>query len=361
MISHNFQRIAFLLVFVMFYLSKLIISQGYNPPQNLYVDSLTNTAHWDPPPIVVLPLETFEGVEFPPDGWSDFSMCDTGWYRAEYVDLSGFTIPSGDGYFAVTDVHNIICDHTSDYFYLPAVDLSAANDFRLEFDYFYTGVGGQLAYVCFSEDSIGWMVMKSLSLSNDWVNASESLAMFSGPDKPDTWFSFLGTYNYPDFGSGFAVDNVTIVGGEADVAGYYVILDGEIIDSVPADQTYYHFEELTEGQIYETCIMANYDTLVSEWICTNWIFRIINNLTDLNMDNTVSVYPIPVLDNLNVKSNNSIKSVRIFNIRGQLIYEVNKLSEKSVSLEVEILEQGLYLVMVETNEKVSFEKIVIIK
>lgn len=357
--NRNFKIVVFILFVLIYQIEKDSYAQQNLPPRNLYVDTLTNIAYWDPPPVVALPLETFEDEIFPPTGWSDFSMCDTGWYRTDSVKVGSLIIPSFDGYFAATDGKDVACDPTQDFLYFPDTDLSGADDYILEFDYVYSYAFGQQAYVCYSSDSVSWEIFESLSPIGSWAHGSVSLSTFSGPDKPDVWFSFWSTCYYPYFGSGFAIDNVTITGGETEVEGYHILLDGVLIDSVSSTQNYYQFDGLEEGQLYEVCVKAVYDSSISESICTEWTYWLINSSFEQSRKVDINIYPVPMTNYVFIEGNSPINSVRILNLQGQTIMKEDDIHSKTVRINTIDQPPGVYTMEIETDKKTFLKKIII--
>jgi hypothetical protein len=66
--------------------------------------------------------------------------------------------------------------------------------------------------------------------------------------------------------------------------------------------------------------------------------------------NVVSVYPNPVLDDLNVKSAEPIKKIEIYAISGTKVYTLNVDDSAFVTINVSSLASGIYFVRV--NNKV---------
>lgn len=80
----------------------------------------------------------------------------------------------------------------------------------------------------------------------------------------------------------------------------------------------------------------------------------------VTIDNSVLVYPNPVKDLLNVKSDNKILSIRIFNIIGQTVI-TQKPGVTHASVNVNNLNTGMYFIEVETSTGIKSQKIAITK
>ena len=66
------------------------------------------------------------------------------------------------------------------------------------------------------------------------------------------------------------------------------------------------------------------------------------------------VYPIPVNDVLNVSSNVPVKSLKLFNITGQLV----KTNENLNSLDMSEVSRGIYFLEISSDTTVQTKKIV---
>jgi hypothetical protein len=65
----------------------------------------------------------------------------------------------------------------------------------------------------------------------------------------------------------------------------------------------------------------------------------------------VRLYPIPAGPQLNIetKTSNSIKSIELYSMLGQVIDSDYKANEKGIQLDVSFLSEGVYLVKIETD------------
>lgn len=257
--------------------------QKMYPPTNLEVDPLTSVATWDEPLITQLYLEDFEDPTFPPLGWQATTI-DAGWFRSEDASSGGWTIPPGDGFYAVTnDDAGGSTQSTEDYLITPMMDLRESEDFALYFSSFYDGTYGFNASIEYSYDNgANWDLLETVSPNGEWVNVSVDLSLLSGSNSLPVWLAFHGDDN-GNWASGWAVDNVEIKNGPAPVLAYDVFLNNEFLAQTSADETTYTFVDLIYGQTYETCVFAIYDCGSSDLICTTWesvFLQPPRNLTD---------------------------------------------------------------------------------
>jgi len=74
------------------------------------------------------------------------------------------------------------------------------------------------------------------------------------------------------------------------------------------------------------------------------------------IDNTISVFPNPVLDELNVKSAAPLRSVSVYGMDGVLIHE-EELSGLAYTMNMVDLRSGMYMVRVVSDESIRVEKV----
>ncbi len=85
------------------------------------------------------------------------------------------------------------------------------------------------------------------------------------------------------------------------------------------------------------------------------------NFTDLGLNqiskNSLQIYPNPVRDILNIQSDENLKQIEIYDLTGKLI-QTYKISEKSIQLNVEQLNKGVYVVKIITESSSVSKKII---
>ncbi len=250
----------------------LILSEKEYMPRNLFVDAATSVATWDEPIIFSLANEGFESTTFPPVGWQALSNDPVGWERGDDGGSSYFPIPPGDGFYAyVNDDMDSNHDGSADYLITPSVDLRESTDFALNFDHFFTMSYGEAAFVEYSLDGgATWDILQSVSAVGGWTTEMVDLSAFSGPGGSSAiWFAF----HYDDmaqWASGWAVDNVSITNGPAEILGYYVYLDGAFMTQTDVDVRTHTFTNLTYGQTYTAGVAAVYACGISDPIEFTW-------------------------------------------------------------------------------------------
>jgi hypothetical protein len=235
---------------------------------DLKVDSVSLIATWSKPSMIAV-YEDFEGALFPPAGWQLSSADPYGsWFRTLDGSSGGFLIPPGDGYYACdnvdmhgSDPHNSCCD----YLITPPLDLTQSEDYRLDFDSYYTGAYGQLAFVEYSYDQgENWEVMWQLNPGNIWNKLSTSLGAFSGQDKEmPLWIAFHADWA-GGWASGWAVDNVKIYvpGSQVEFTDFNIMLDDTLISNTT--DTTWNYAPLNYGQQYIAAVSVNYPYGISK-------------------------------------------------------------------------------------------------
>ena len=243
------------------------------PPTNLFVDSITSIATWDPALITALPLEDFEGDKFPPEGWQKRKGTgERGWYRDD--DTYGFPVPPGDGFYALANSYLIGSGpyETDNYLITPMVDLRQSPDYKLYLDHFFKRAYGETAKIKYSTDSgATWETYHTFDRTDHkWEQAEISLSPLSGPEGFDKVWLALYYSDNRNWAMGWAIDNISITNGPAPVLGYYVYLDDSLVAETPPDVSTYTYNDLIYGLQYKASVEAIYDCGPSDPIHYTW-------------------------------------------------------------------------------------------
>jgi len=153
---------------------------------------------------------------------------------------------------------------------------------------------------------------------------------------------------------------------DQEIVGYNVYrqlpaqTDFTLITPAPIPDTTYTDAGLTEIGVYHyfvTAIMA--DTTCETYSDTVPVdFHV--GIRELNKG-AVTIYPNPVTDIVNVKSDYTITSIEVLSYIGQTAYIKNGIDQKTMKVNVSALPAGVYFVKVTTVEGVRTEKITIIR
>ena len=88
----------------------------------------------------------------------------------------------------------------------------------------------------------------------------------------------------------------------------------------------------------------------------NTIFQSLNT-PGFEKDNSISIYPNPSKENVNIKSNNTIKSVQLYDIQGRLL-QTNLVDETNTTINIKDKSNGVYFIKVLTDKGIGVEKII---
>lgn len=84
--------------------------------------------------------------------------------------------------------------------------------------------------------------------------------------------------------------------------------------------------------------------------------RSVTGIEDAENDQTFSVYPNPVVDVLNIKSERSMQSVELYNLAGSMIMKLNNAGNEQ-AIRMNEYPNGLYIVRIKTNNGTTVKKI----
>ena len=88
----------------------------------------------------------------------------------------------------------------------------------------------------------------------------------------------------------------------------------------------------------------------------NTTFATLSN-TVFRKDNTVTLYPNPSKDIVNIKANATITSVQLYDVQGRLL-QTKKVNDVDVQLDISVQPSGLYFVKITTENGAKVEKLV---
>jgi len=158
----------------------------------------------------VLVSEDFEGGGVP-DGWMMYTNSALGWIITMDGSSTYWTVPPGDGYYAVSNDDLANDDGSVDYLIMPGQDFTDLGGIELSFDSFYSGTYSQTAHVEVSTDAgYSWTEVALLEPNDAWVNVMVDLSGFAG--ESSVHIAFHSNDNGA-WASGWAIDNVELSGG----------------------------------------------------------------------------------------------------------------------------------------------------
>ena len=198
------------------------------------------------------------------------------------------------------------------------------------------------------------------------------------------WRCYEGTQEYNTSGCPnqseltFPVAEYSHSGGNCSITGGYVYR-GEIYENFLGIYFYADFCSGEIGTIDQSNNQINHGSFNGSWvsfgedknkelyIIDNFgsIYKIEGNIlstTDFNI-NTVSIYPNPASNNLNVKSSNNsfIKNISIYDLKGSIALTKNISGLTETNISINSLQTGIYMVKVSSAKGTSIIKKLIVK
>lgn len=142
----------------------------------------------------------------------------------------------------------------------------------------------------------------------------------------------------------------SLVAGTPNFAfGYNTNLITGLINNLLPNETYY----------YRLVATNNGNIIYSD---TNQFMTSLLNLTEFDIEKSVSIYPNPTTDFVNIKSivSEKIKSIELFNALGQSIYSKSINNKTDIKINLLNFRRGLYFVQIEfENTKVLLSKLIL--
>ncbi|MFA8451588.1 MAG: carboxypeptidase regulatory-like domain-containing protein, partial [Bacteroidales bacterium] len=279
--------------------------------RGLEVDPLTSVATWPKARITEL-YEDFQGFDFPPAGWTEYSIAESGdtqgWFHASNDNAINwstfpeprFLVPERDGFWAEVneDYNGSTSNGSLDYLITPAIDLRESGEYGVEFDQYFTGAESSRGYVEFSIDGQNWYELGEVEGKEEWhkvrfdiddkivlndpinfknygsedPNEGEEIN-FDGKDGQRKVYFAFHYYDDHQYSTGWCIDNVSIVNGAPNFESYEVSLNGRWQGEVAKDpfegeydtgKFHWWFPNLIYGEIYTAGVKGKYASGLSE-------------------------------------------------------------------------------------------------
>lgn len=71
---------------------------------------------------------------------------------------------------------------------------------------------------------------------------------------------------------------------------------------------------------------------------------------------TVSIFPNPFNDQISIQTESQLNSISVYSLSGSLVFNIENISSKTIDLSV--LNSGMYLIKIETNKSSEFKKVI---
>jgi len=141
-----------------------------------------------------------------------------------------------------------------------------------------------------------------------------------------------------------------------DLIGYNVFRNDIQLNMDPVEELYYEDMGLP-NDYYLYCVTAVYDECESEAVCDELYITV--DIDELNADE-ISIYPNPSDDILYIEYPGYIKSFKVINHLGQIVFSDEKQGfDTKFMLNVSDYQSGIYFISIETNSKTILEKVAI--
>jgi hypothetical protein len=200
-----------------------------------------------------------------------------------------------------------------------------------EYGYFY--IGSHEAYVeyAISDNVVVNSVLTSPQSNGSRAGITESNTFSNGTLKPTRDLLGYNIFRNVDFGDFELIDYTTdtIYTDTLYTGGWYCYYTTAVYDQCESDSS------------NNACVL-----------CTVGI-------EELDLESTISVYPNPASDFVNVVSTEAITRITVINYVGQIVYEKKVSDETSILLNTASYETGVYMIKVETDDMITVKRVTI--
>ncbi len=148
--------------------------------------------------------------------------------------------------------------------------------------------------------------------------------------------------------------------GMGQIASFFITIEDDLVAPPPG----FTLTNLTtDFGIENVRIITNIEeeVLVAPLTTTSTIQDISTAVGEVNYNFDLQLYANPVVDQLQISSSAGIESVRIYDVAAKLINSYEFEQEREVALKTKHLEEGAYVVKIQTEEGLAVERIVVLK
>lgn len=148
---------------------------------------------------------------------------------------------------------------------------------------------------------------------------------------------------------GYPTISGTEGGGNAVVSAYGISAFPTYILIAPS-------HAIVEQDMWPISSAANFDSYFSSHSLTHK--SCLSGITEENLENSISVFPNPAVDNLIIETSNNEKvtAVKVYDVLGKLLVNNNVNETERLELNVSGLEKGIYYVEITTGTGVAVKK-----
>ncbi|MCF6185375.1 MAG: choice-of-anchor J domain-containing protein [Bacteroidales bacterium] len=135
-------------------------------------------------------------------------------------------------------------------------------------------------------------------------------------------------------------------------------ITGLTLDTDPTDYNWATTTDLSLGVDDQATVYIAFKFVSVDGTAGNWTFNnvVVNGTGSSNIEtvsNNAGIFPNPAINELNVTSQNNIRSISVSNVIGQRIMNIESVNSKNYSLEVSGLTKGVYLISIENVDGTS--------
>ena len=222
-------------------------------------------------------------------------------------------------------------------------------------------------HVCNEGDRVYYLEQDSLHLLYDFSLVKGDTYQVRYPIEFDT--TYLATFPNESIYTTVAIDSVSIenidgiemkkqhistMGNPSLKFGQYAI---ERLGYEHWILPFFSFDAL-ESNIFDGMITFKDEEIVIENDSTGC--GITNIKTIDNSDNSISIFPNPVYDEITIKSNDSeIRYLEIISVQGKTVFKRSYKDDKYVILNLNNFAKGSYIIIIHTGDKIIEEKIIV--
>ena len=177
-------------------------------------------------------------------------------------------------------------------------------------------------------------------------------------------YSWAGGFNFLISGNFYADNDLNFQALGTWIPGKWYNLKIEIDHVTEKNIKYYldnqlvHTSPLSSKVVRANDLNFEFDNDGSGFIVDNIIIKDMDQLAVSDVAKTeVNVFPKPSSDFINVKSNELIKSIKIYDIKGSLIKSENN-TEKTLKIDISSLPKGNYIISIETKSGIETKKFI---
>jgi len=177
-------------------------------------------------------------------------------------------------------------------------------------------------------------------------------------------YSWAGGFNFLISGNFYADNDLNFQALGTWIPGKWYNLKIEIDHVTEKNIKYYldnqlvHISPLSSKVIRANDLNFEFDNDGSGFIVDNIIIKDMDYLAVSDVaKNEINVFPNPTSDFINIKSNEIIKSIKLYDIKGSLIKTENS-SDKTLKLDISSLPKGNYLISIESESGIETKKII---